>query len=116
MSNTFKDRPYWVRSNDPSERRDADHDHRGGVCTIDEPVTRDNQYGTWCAYSATEYSQHGDGPTREYVRAVWWGPERARTRDACRLLATQYNTTGDVNEDDEPTGVQHRGSAKWIWF
>jgi len=27
MSRTTKDRPYWVRANDPSESRNADHNH-----------------------------------------------------------------------------------------
>lgn len=117
MSNTYKDRPRWVRSNDPRERRTADHaivnhDH----CTIDEPLTRETTW-SWrrCSYDVVD-GPWGDGPGPDDIHDAWWGPQRVIERDSCRRLAAQYNTTGTIDDADVPAPEQHRHGASWHWW
>lgn len=59
----------------------------------------------------------GRGPDRAFVRATWWGSQRAAVRDGCREMVAEYNATGGVGVGDSslpPT--QHRHCAEWEWW
>lgn len=74
MSRTDKDRPYWVRLNDPTEEyRDS---YRFG-------------FNVRLAWS----------PSREERRSIYYGPMRSETRDTLRNVVKEYNSYGDINED-----------------
>lgn len=114
MSRTRKDRPYWVRSMDPTEDRSEYHNHDNGVCDIDTTpgLPWREQSLEDCSY---ELPWSHATPPHAYVHARWWGPQRTSERAACRKLVQQYNGSGDVNDNDVPAPEQTRSSAKWWW-
>jgi hypothetical protein len=56
----------------------------------------------------------GGGVPREYVRAVWHGPERQRERVGLREAAARWNA-GDDLEDFDFVNRQARSSARWLY-
>lgn len=51
---------------------------------------------------------------RWYINHLWNGPERVRVRDGLRNLAREYNSYGDIEDDDFPNW-QARNCARWSW-
>lgn len=119
MSRTYKTRPTWVRENDPTEHRYAHHDHRNGICDLDVPASRHVPGLSTAGRCRWDLEHPGDpwhdGPTPEEVHAAWWGPLRAKERTACRTLAAQYNTVGEIDDDLEPAPEHHRHGVSWYW-
>lgn len=108
MSRTDKDRPFWVKLNDPSENRTDDHMHhtRGlwskdwdGVCDIDKPYgpTLKRWAGRNCHRMIHNYNPWDD-PTKEDRDLLYYGPLRASERDTLKKAAKEYNTTGDTED------------------
>jgi hypothetical protein len=108
MSRTDKDRPYWVKSNDKTEKyRVAYHDHtgrRGDECTIDEPEEHPSSWrgrgGRW--YSPCSHYIHLPHicqPHGTSLRDFYWVPSRAEERDYTTRAIKDYNTFGEVDED-----------------
>lgn len=138
MSRTLKDRPGWVKVNDPRMPTLTDHRHTllgkeilhyvGGMptvgrypdtCTIDEPVVyRTDRPGELlpCRRQNGWTTRKGPAPSPRKRREKYWAPERAAGRSAMRRLAEEYNATGDVDED-LPLTNQHRharfGGKHW---
>lgn len=123
MSRTDKDRPYWVRLNDPSEIRRADHTHHPygryskswfgeeNVCDIDKPMTGRFEIDRKrnCDYRLTNYRYWYDDPSREDCHNEYYAPLRSEERMSLRKAARQYNTYGEV--DDVYLQEQHRHSC-----
>lgn len=120
MSNTYKDRPRWVRSNDPQEARDEHHgaDHeRGEPCTLTVPLTWASQWRhRGCHYDIPGSQIQGRGPTNDDLHDQWWGPQRRSERDRGRELVGQYNTFGEIDEDRELAPEQHRRRIRQWWL
>lgn len=118
MSNTDKDRPRWVRDNDPTTGPAPVHLHHAGhPCDLDDVAAdRDAGRDRTCHRVSAREIFYGGGPPRDYVHAVWWGPQRTRERDACRELTKQHRATGDVDDHTEPAPDQHRHGAAWDWW
>jgi hypothetical protein len=116
MSRTYKDRPYWVRSNDKKEVREEYHDHlrlgetRKGkhgdfmvadYCTIDEPL----KTGTFqesrerpCYYELSwKYSYFKVEKRRRNM--LYWSPMRSDENEVTRNAVKDYNTFGEVDEN-----------------
>lgn len=100
MSRTFKDRPYWVRANDPKHSRYAYHYHIGvEECPIDEPLTGVfGIYGRTCGYSIP-WSYFRNDATKEICHNSYWAPLRNDERIVLNSLVRDYNTYGEVDED-----------------
>lgn len=107
MSRTYKDRPYWVRLNDPSEVRRPFHYHEGRgrffeefeACQIDVPY--EGKKGEWrrnCGYYLG-YHFHRCRVTREFRRLGFYGPLRSDQRMKLRNAVKDYNTFEEVDED-----------------
>jgi hypothetical protein len=66
---------------------------------------------------SVRYSMFGGGGVpREYVRAVWHGPERRREREDLRAAARFYNAGGeDALEDFDFPCPQARNQARWLY-
>lgn len=134
MSRTDKDRPYWVRQNDPSEARLAIHMHHTpmfytagwnsnrwgeiGVCDLDKPMT-----GEWsvdrkrnCYYRVTPPDHYAyDKCEREDRNLYYYAPVRMKERDLLGKAAKQYNTSGEVDDVDLP-GYHHHMPFGGGWW
>jgi hypothetical protein len=107
MSRTDKDRPYWVRTNDPREDRVEHHNHVAprwrtmyawdGECHIDEPSTRENRRSYSCGFNL-RYKRYWN-PKKEDRRLYYYKPLRSRERDTLGKAAKQYNAGNEVDED-----------------
>lgn len=117
MSRTYKDRPYWVRTNDKKEVREASHDHLhlgetrksikfgeytiADYCTIDEPLETDSFEESWkkpCGYDLSwSYSYFSVEKNRRNL--LYWSPMRADEHKVTRNAVKDYNTFGEVDED-----------------
>lgn len=76
-----------------------------------EPVTCDRWFNLGYCDAVSKF--YGEHPPREFVHAVWWGPDRARVRDELVDARKRYNA-GDDDVDVE--NRQHRHSAGWLWW
>jgi hypothetical protein len=133
MSRTDKDAPYWVRATfyvpdhayDCPDYRPRHHprEYPLRVCNLPaEPVRRHPNLSAWrrwreigCIWEMSWVDDrwaidiNRDRPRGRIDRRLnWWGPDRSRTRDACRSAAREFNETGDV--DTEPGTRNHRHS------
>jgi len=118
MARTDKDRPSWVRADDPLERREESHHHRSWrgeplVCDIDVPAKDKRSRYSNCGYWLP-YTVYAGGPPRWYRRACWHGPERRRERDQFSEAVKLFR--GGELEDFDFAGLQHRHGALWDWF
>ncbi|HEX2243788.1 MAG TPA: hypothetical protein VHK27_11165 [Gammaproteobacteria bacterium] len=112
MSRTDKDRPLWVKQNDPTLRNvyHEQHDHRFGYCDFDEWTGKNTRNRTHCdrswGYNWTMLvGSHTFGYANLFERA-----ERARVRD--QLHEVKKMSREDV-ADVDIISVQHRHSALW---
>lgn len=130
MSKTDKTRPGWVKAFFDAP---IHHDHRKGVCreeTFEDAQAwatrrprynwRTDDYPTCTRYWGGRYTfiaslQYGESVPGWFVKHVWREPERRRERDDLRDLAREYNTYGDLEDDDFPN-YQARNSAKWYYW
>jgi len=88
MSRTDAHRPWHVRVNDQLD-----------PCYRDDP------------FVARLSSDH---PPRWYLLALWWTPERQRTRRALRAAARTYNAQHSLDDFDLPvTGTNRRLRSDW---
>lgn len=108
MSRTDKDRPYWVRTNDPTEDRVPHHDHIprwwrrkrlvwDGECHLDDPVNHGTRFDHACGYHL-RFDRYWN-PKREDRRLYYYKPLRSRERDTLGKAAKQYNAGYEVDED-----------------
>lgn len=115
MARTDKDRPYWVRADDPLEYREEDHHHiswRGEplVCDIHlSAKDKQNRY-TNCGYWLP-YSIYRGGPPAWFRRARWHGPERRRELTELGELAKLFRG-GDLENLDFANFQHHHGAAR----
>lgn len=112
MARTDHHRPYWVRCNDPGERRYERHHHENGVCDLGPAVSYLTKRWTHCSWEV-EISPFSHVP-HWYTIERWYGPERRRERDDLRGIAREYNSGHDVGESDF-RNHQHRHGAAWDW-
>lgn len=114
MSRTDKDRPYWVRSNDPTDPQSTgvSHYHRlhaRGEC--DEHVVTDqhDHRNTYCASHLT-FHTYTTSP-RSYHARIWYRQERAAQRVIKRTLTRAANSGWlDDAEDMIDNRQTHVGS------
>ena len=122
MSRTKKDRPYWVRVNDPREaRRETHRHHKCGVkvdfisisgkkidtnipdyCTIGEKEkglsSNENDLNP-CYFQLTwQYPASRHSP-KKLRRDEYWKPMRGAERKYLKNAVVDYNTFGEVDED-----------------
>jgi hypothetical protein len=124
MSRTHKDRPYWVKSNDPAVAFIECHDHSllgrkvvgligsyeyPSDCTIDVP----RKPGGWninrnliCRHVLPDRAV-SDSPQKWARHELYYGPERLRTRDGMRRLTKEFAASGTV-DDSGFQNYQHR--------
>ena len=130
MSRTYKDRPYWVRQNDKSEVRVADHMHHTpmfyrpdsnfwgeiGVCDIDKPMTGSYKIDRKrnCDYRLPNV-RWWDRPRRFYRNSHYYAPVRLIERDTLDKSAKQYNTMGEVDDVDLPQQHRHSPYGGGYW-
>jgi hypothetical protein len=111
MSRTKKDRPYWVRLNDPTEARTPYHYHHGSrwfnngykgnaesdYCCIDEEYTG-TDWRRSCGYYLG-YRRHVCVIPKNAVRDMYYSPMRNDERMVLRNALKDYNTFAEVDED-----------------
>lgn len=122
MSRTDKDRPHWVRLNDPKDDRVAYHDHvdmwgNDVECDIHLPTVREDKYRSErnCGYDLAGVYLWSETPPKKMRHYEWFGPVRAKTRDAMLAQVKEYNTYGDVvNDSGEPEDHRH-APVKGYW-
>lgn len=68
----------------------------------------------WPAYRQCRWLMFGKAVPKWFVDHIWNGPERVRVRDGLRNLAREYNSYGDIEDDDFPNW-QARNCARWSW-
>ncbi|MBC9704519.1 MAG: hypothetical protein H9W81_05820 [Enterococcus sp.] len=100
MSRTFKDRPYWVRANDPQQDRYAYHNHiYVDECPIDEKYTSNfGSYSRACGYALPWTYYRNDTP-KKVRNTSYWIPLRTDERKVLNNLTRDYNTYGEIDED-----------------
>lgn len=118
MSRTDKDRPYWVRSEDPLEPREEyhyHHDWRGNAleCDLDAPAKYKPSLYSNCGYRLRA-SPYTSGPPAWYRNHVWHDPERVRMRDELGEVRKLANA-GEELDDVDVASWQHRHCAIWLW-
>lgn len=104
MSRTDKDVPNWVTA----EFWRPNHHFRcqagrpaGRPCTLpDNPVRQHPVRISWRGrgsgcYWWPELRYKGYTPSSQDRRWYWWGPDRARVRDACHKAMQEYNGSGE---------------------
>lgn len=128
MSRTLKERPGWVKVNDPRMPTIVDHCHTilgkefvsaftgehfayADTCTEDEPAKsragrRPGELRMPCTKDLAVLHRTRTPPGQD-VRDQFWAPDRASERSILRRLADEYNTTGDLDEGYVLPG-QHR--------
>ena len=115
MSRTDKDRPWQIRAADSTE-----HCRKGNRAYFRHNEYDHSRYGSChdgCGWTLPYIvlSQ----PPRDYVRAVWFGPERARERVGLLALRKERNTYYNVNVEDfheeDFHNKQHRHQAHRLW-
>jgi hypothetical protein len=78
------------------------------------PRWRWRRDATRCDYSLADERPFHHVP-KDVRRDYWYGPDRARSRDACRDLLRAYNAHGEV-EDADPPAWQHRHETSWWYY
>lgn len=78
-----------------------------GQCTW-EPV-----WPTWRESRWLWWGRQGHAPNW-FVKHVWDGPERVRTRDQLGKMVKEYNATGEL-EDGDFANYPARHCARWLW-
>lgn len=123
MSRTDKDRPHWVRLNDPDDNRVAHHDHvdywgNDVKCDIDVPTVREDKYRIErnCSYEIAGVYLWNETPPRKMRHYEWFGPARARTRDAMISQAKEYNTYGSIESDSQEPSDHRNAPIKGCWY
>lgn len=120
MSRTDKDRPQWVKSNDPQEDRQTYHNHFvfGAVykssefydeCTLekDDPFhpstgrdrTENGKKKKKPCYYYYSPKNFWDKVTQEDAHLSFWSPFRAHEKKQLKKLANEYNAHGEIAED-----------------
>lgn len=125
MSRTDKDAPNWVTAlHHP--RRYIDHTYacefaplRYGrdrdnlrPCTLDDP--HNDHSWKFCRYwvDFRHVFRYSEGPTRDTLRKVYFGPERAALRASLRNVQREFNTCADIDDVTvDPPTRQTRRSA-----
>ena len=124
MSNTTKDRPYWVRANDPAERGKPYHGctnpwyvkaHGIDCCDIDEPQTATGSKICQYMISSEKLSRYrwSRGPTKAERRIEYWKPERRQQRESTHK-ATRAHRAGQL-VDIEGTDHRHAPIRGGYW-
>lgn len=116
MARTDKDRPAWVREDDPFEPlREESHSHHTwwGPQECDLHVSAKLKRGRYshCGYWLP-YSVYAGGPPAWYRHALWYGPERRRERDELGELAKLFR---GGSQDLDFANFQHRHGVSWDW-
>ena len=105
MSRTDKDRPYWVRANDRTDRQYSGSNphyhlmHARGECDEHPVESAYDHRNTYCASHLTFHTYVT--PQRSYHARIWYRQERAAQRDILRGLTRAAN--GGWIEDAEDT-------------
>lgn len=123
MSKTDKDRPFWVKQNDISLSRVAYHDHvdywgNDVECDIEFPTVREDKYRVDrnCGYDIVGYYSWIDSPSRKIRHNEWFGPIRAKTRDAMISQVKEYNTYGLIETDSLDPQDHRNAPIKGCWY
>ncbi len=129
MSDTTKDKPWWVLSTwwEP-EHRHCPHDARTGrwwpplrgarrVCdlppapVVQRPPTITRSTG--CIWWPVDRRHPFTSPPKWFRDHRWANPQRVAVRDLGRRAAAEYRAGGPV--DVELPATQHRHGARWDW-
>jgi len=78
-----------------------------GQCSW-EPV-----WPSWREARWLHWARVGHAPNW-FVKHVWDGPERVRTRDTLGKMVKEYNATGELEDGDFPN-YPARHCARWLW-
>ena len=101
MSRTDKDRPYRVKVRDSTLRREEDHDHRDGICNLEEWIadlnSKNYRYGQ-CDLNLLN-NKWFDEPTKEDRNNGWYSPVRIRDRDDAIRMKKEFNSSGTVDDE-----------------
>ncbi|RJL19979.1 hypothetical protein [Bailinhaonella thermotolerans] len=120
MSRTWKDRPWWVKHQDPRMPREAFHDH--GVygeipCTLQEADRRkpDETWfqRLWPRHGCQYIMRTRTRIARRYLVEALTAADRRRVREACGDYRKVYMAAGDADGVEIPT-AQHRQAAAWL--
>lgn len=120
MSRTDKDRPHWVREEDPTELRYEHHlcgAWRGQFyeCDLEGTskyrFTSDGRRYRRCDYGLV--NRPWDSPPKDFVDHVWNSLERRRVRDELGEIRKLVNAGDD---DVDFANWQHRHGAQWLWW
>lgn len=115
MSRTRKDRPHWVKANDPTMPREAFHSccFQRTECSLDQPSLPHYAGDTKsCFYLSPGFAYYSDKVSNDTVRMVWHSPERGRERDTLKQFVKQYNSASQTEpEDFDFANFQHRHGA-----
>jgi hypothetical protein len=123
MSKTDKTDPPWVkalRRNSPEITEY--HDHRAGVCDIDEIEEEGNRVFYWqryrhCGLAVSYYGWHNGfysrPPRGKHIRNLMEGSHRAKWRDSARNALKMSRE--DMEDADFPI-FHHRHAALWEMY
>jgi hypothetical protein len=126
MSRTDKDVPNWVRTEyyTPHHARrcpngwwNADRHLDVQECTLTPTPVRASPSTlkeTSCHWSPS-WVWKNYTPSSQDRRWYWWGPDRARVRDACRKAAQEYNGSGET-EIEVPQWNHHHTPISGGWW
>lgn len=134
MSDTDKDKPYWVTAEwwEPVHRN-CEYDDRAGrwwppnrgprrVCDLpDRPVVTRPERVTWrgssrrlgCHWEADDRRHPFSSPPKWYRDHRWNNPQRRQVRDVGRRAVADYRANGGT--DVELPTAHHRNGARWDW-
>lgn len=130
MSRTHKDRPLWVRNNDPREDRIAQHFHRRTYsppsmracedgCTINTSVSLPRH--AWktddspCGYVVNISRNYHNTPDRKTRRTMYHRPIRSDAKRYAREAMNAYNHQDDWQDEGIAARTNPDIKQWWNW-
>lgn len=124
MSDTYKTKPSWVKINKPEHSYEVRerHDHRHGICDIDEAKGSKRPFywqirGRYCGYDVSYYSWNGGFYARPPYGRVYRHEYEGRMRAGWRKARQDMlKLSREDVEDYDVKSYQHRHSALWEMY
>ena len=119
MSDTDKDKPYWVTAEEYMPFHTCQSPYRTRKCNLPaEPVRRKRTWRTanreGCVWTPVWDRHSMPAVPKWYVDHIYHNPQRRAARDNGRHAVAEYRATGTV---DRVYGTdQARGAARWYYW
>jgi len=118
MSNTYKDKPYWVHINDVKRypQREAFHTcaRLNVECDIDQPITASEDGN--CSYWLQNYAYSWQRTTSEEINVGYYRPERRAVKTQNKQLVKEFRYHGEVDDANPKVDQHHHSPFTGGWW